>query len=132
VSDVKSWIPLTVLFVVAMSYLLRWLDRKQRKMRARSYVIEDPELLQEAEKQVRTKDAWNESVVVVTLSSLDGFSETHIADLIAFLGSNGVPATFQKTAVEVGFFTYSIFVPADHIEVAEKLIHTWQSRAAYE
>ena len=95
---------------------------------AQSGPIFDRRTLEEAEarlKQAGLKDT--ERVALVSFRSDQGYTSTDVANLVVYLGSHDVSATYESIPVGLGMGAisqFTLFVPPHQLDKAETLIRS--------
>ena len=69
-------------------------------------------------------------IIVASFSQLKGFNDNDMLNLITFLGSKGIPATYSASGFGIegfGAMDYLVSVPPEHKALAEKVIKEYLS-----
>lgn len=111
-----------IFVLVLILYALR---RKKETVHEERPSLIDVKALNEAEKAVRSISETRSWKVAATYNTSEGYKETDLMEIIAYLGSHGIPATFEKTGVGLeggAVNNFLLKLPFDQLEKAKNLL----------
>jgi len=128
-----EWPYAVIIFLIiasVFSYFLRKVTKKQKlhlvgaPLETREEIVAKDKLIRESEPEAPNVD-W---VIVLVVSQGQGFTDSKMIELISYLGSQGLPATYNTTSVGVeagAMNTFSVKVARDDVAKSEELIRSF-------
>lgn len=116
-----------VIFITVV--IITSLLHRQKKKSSTDEIVEDPEALAAAERQLHENEAAKNLVMIDRFSSLKNYKESDMMEFTFKLGENGFDATYTSLLGPDGIGTiWKILVPVEQASSAKTLLAKLKNR----